>query len=107
MYKLLVRPFLFFFDPEKIHHFSFRFLKTAAPLGGIMRGLYSHHDSSLETQCFGLTFKNPVGLAAGFDKDALIAEKWQNLGFGFVKKLENKTYNILALNFQMCNPIIF
>ena len=85
MYKLLVRPFLFFFDPEKIHHFSFRFLKTAAPLGGIMRGLYSHHDSSLETQCFGLTFKNPVGLAAGFDKDALIAEKWQNLGFGFVE----------------------
>jgi dihydroorotate dehydrogenase len=85
MYKSLIRPILFLFDPENVHHFSFRFLKAMTPFGGFMKRSFSHHDPSLRVECFGLSFKNPVGLAAGFDKDALLAEKWQNLGFGFVE----------------------
>ena len=87
MYKGLIRPILFLFDPEKIHHFSFRMMKMAfaTPLKGAIKGSYSVKNEKLTTQVFGLNFKNPVGLAAGFDKDAVLAEKWQNLGFGFVE----------------------
>lgn len=88
MYKSIVRPLLFRYDPERIHHFSFRWLRNlyAIPgMGAIGRILHRHDRPELEREVFGLKFRNPVGLAAGFDKDALLGEKWENVGFGFVE----------------------
>ncbi|MEL6590320.1 MAG: quinone-dependent dihydroorotate dehydrogenase [Bacteroidota bacterium] len=88
MYRSLIRPLLFRFDPENIHNFSFGFLKAtqSLPFGGtISRLAYRLDDPALEKKVFGLTFKNPVGLAAGFDKDAKLLHHWRNLGFGFVE----------------------
>ena len=87
MYKNLIRPILFAFDPEKIHHFSFsaiRFLHSLG-LGGLFRALYRVNDPRLEREIFGLKFPNPVGLAAGFDKDAKLFQELSNLGFGFIE----------------------
>lgn len=87
MYKALIRPVLFLFDPERIHHFSFaciRFLHKLG-LGGLFRGMYQVRDPRLERKLFGLTFPNPVGLAAGFDKDAKLYNELSNFGFGFVE----------------------
>lgn len=88
MYKSLIRPVLFKFDPEKIHHFTFSFLRTAFKIPGvsaIISGRFQVKDKTLERNLFGLTFKNPVGLAAGFDKDARLYSELSQLGFGFVE----------------------
>lgn len=87
MYKFLIRPLLFCFDPEKIHHFSFRAIKMlhALGLGGIIRSCFRVNDKRLERKVFGLTFPNPVGLAAGFDKDAKLYKELSNFGFGFIE----------------------
>lgn len=88
MYKLLIRPVLFLVDPEKIHHFVFRFLKWSGKVPGvksILRLLYCFEDKRLERKILGITFSNPVGLAAGFDKDAMLIEEAACLGFGFVE----------------------
>ncbi|MEL7534148.1 MAG: quinone-dependent dihydroorotate dehydrogenase [Bacteroidota bacterium] len=88
MYRSLIRPFLFRFDPERIHNFTFGFLKAAQSLpfgGSISRMAYRLEDPALEKEIFGLKFKNPVGLAAGFDKDAKLLHHWRNFGFGFVE----------------------
>lgn len=88
MYKLFLRPLFFLIDPERIHHFSFRLLKVSFAIPGlpaVFKSIYASSQPALEKKVWGLTFKNPVGLAAGFDKDALVGEKWQNFGFGFVE----------------------
>lgn len=88
MYKLLVRPILFSFDPEKIHHFTFstiRFLSRIPGVSNVFKILYAINDKRLERQLFGLTFKNPVGLAAGFDKNAVLYNELANFGFGFIE----------------------
>lgn len=88
MYKALVRPLFFLADPERIHHFSFHFIKVLQALpfvGAITRALYAKDDKHLERKVFGLTFKNPIGLAAGFDKDAKLFNQIGNYGFGFVE----------------------
>jgi dihydroorotate dehydrogenase len=88
MYKLLIRPLFFFFDPEKIHHFTFSLIRFTSKLPGfsaIYRSLYLIEDKRLETEVFGLKFKNPVGLAAGFDKDAKLYKELSNFGFGFIE----------------------
>ncbi|SDW97051.1 dihydroorotate oxidase A [Lutibacter oricola] len=88
MYKSLIRPFFFLFDPEKIHHFTFsliRFLSKIPGVSAIFRSLYQINDKSLERELFGLKFKNPVGLAAGFDKNAVLFNELSNFGFGFVE----------------------
>jgi dihydroorotate dehydrogenase len=88
MYKWLIRPLFFSVDAEKIHHFVFRTLKFVSKIPGVtplLRGLYSLEDSRLEKRIFGLTFKNPVGLAAGFDKDAKLIDELDSLGFGFIE----------------------
>ncbi len=87
MYKSTLRPFLFKFDPEKVHHFTFslvRFL-SALGFGPIFRSIYKIKDRRLERKLFGLTFPNPVGLAAGFDKDARLYKELSNFGFGFIE----------------------
>ena len=88
MYKLLIRPILFWFDPEKVHYFTFsliRFLSKIPGFSSIFKSLYLVNDKQLETEVFGLKFKNPVGLAAGFDKDAKLYQELSNFGFGFIE----------------------
>ncbi|MDG2150618.1 MAG: quinone-dependent dihydroorotate dehydrogenase [Polaribacter sp.] len=88
MYKSVVRPILFFFDPEKIHHFTFSLIKVVCKIpfvSKIFRGFYVVNDKRLERTLFGITFKNPVGLAAGFDKNAVLYNELANFGFGFIE----------------------
>ena len=88
MYKLFIRRFLFLFDPEKIHYFTFsliRFLCKVPFFSAIFRAMYLIEDKRLERNLFGITFKNPVGLAAGFDKNAVLYNELANFGFGFIE----------------------
>lgn len=88
MYKSFLRPLFFQFDPEKVHHFTFSLLKLSHRLPGIPQMLkksYCIEDPRLEREVFGLKFKNPVGLAAGFDKDAKLYQELASLGFGFIE----------------------
>ncbi|WP_339896365.1 quinone-dependent dihydroorotate dehydrogenase [uncultured Algibacter sp.] len=88
MYKSLLRPLFFSFDPEKIHHFTFSLVKFTSKIPGfkgLFRSLYVIEDEQLERKLFGLTFKNPVGLAAGFDKNAVLYNELANFGFGFIE----------------------
>lgn len=87
MYQL-VKPILFKFDPEKIHHSVTAALKgfNRVPGGAaISRALWDFEDQRLEKEVFGLKFRNPVGLAAGFDKNAELIGEMANLGFGFIE----------------------
>ncbi|UGU16975.1 quinone-dependent dihydroorotate dehydrogenase [Sinomicrobium kalidii] len=88
MYKTLIRPILFRFDPEKVHHFTFTFIKAVNKIPGVpalLRKMYAVDDPRLEREVFGLKFKNPVGLAAGFDKDARLFNELSGFGFGFIE----------------------
>lgn len=87
MYKLFLRPILFRLDAETAHHFSFWMLKTLSKLGipCMFRKLFEVNNPALEREVFGLRFKNPVGLAAGFDKDAQLYNELSNFGFGFIE----------------------
>ncbi|MDA8595435.1 quinone-dependent dihydroorotate dehydrogenase [Flavobacteriaceae bacterium] len=88
MYKQLIRPILFKFDPENIHHFVFSAIKTGHRIPGVgplVRSLFTHKDSSLERELFGLKFRNPIGLAAGFDKNAELYNELADYGFGFIE----------------------
>ena len=88
MYKLFIRPFLFLFDPEKIHYITFsliRFLCKVPLMALIFRSIYKIEDKRLEKTLFWITFKNPVGLAAGFDKNAVLFNELANFGFGFIE----------------------
>jgi dihydroorotate dehydrogenase len=88
MYKSLIRPLLFNFDPEKIHYFTFDLLRIIFKIpiiSSIIKSTYQVNDPRLEREVFGIKFKNPVGLAAGFDKDAKLYNELGQLGFGFVE----------------------
>lgn len=88
MYKALIRPLLFLLNPERAHHFTFaalRFVCTIPGVKAILRGLYAVRDPRWERKLLGLTFPNPVGLAAGFDKDAKCIDALATLGFGFIE----------------------
>ncbi len=88
MYKLLIRPILFWFDAESIHHFTFSALRLISKIPfvpALLRQRFHINDKRLERELFGLKFKNPVGLAAGFDKDAKLYNELGNLGFGFIE----------------------
>ncbi len=88
MYKFLIRPILFLFDPEKVHHFTFALIKFLAKIpvvSSMWRSMYNVNSPSLERELFGLKFPNPVGLAAGFDKDAKLIDELACFGFGFIE----------------------
>ena len=88
MYKSLAKPLLFQLDPERAHHLVFGGLRRAVQLPGgraALRALYDYQHPSLEREVFGLKFANPVGLAAGLDKNALLTDELAALGFGFVE----------------------
>jgi len=88
MYKSVIRRILFWFDPEVIHHFTFSLIKILMKIPGIpqiSRRIFMINEPNLERELFGLKFKNPVGLAAGFDKNAVLFDELANYGFGFVE----------------------
>ncbi|MEJ7643589.1 MAG: quinone-dependent dihydroorotate dehydrogenase [Chryseolinea sp.] len=88
MYKSFVRPILFLAGPEKIHHLVFTLLRTAGKIPGFNRLLhycFAVNEPSLERELFGIKFSNPIGLAAGFDKDARLIDGMAALGFGFIE----------------------
>ena len=85
MYKI-IRFFFFLFDPEKIHHFTFFLLKVGYPFESwAWRKMFTLKDEKLEREVFGIKFPNPVGLAAGFDKDARLIDELSCFGFGFIE----------------------
>ena len=87
-YKTFIRPLLFCFDAEKVHRFissSLQFFFGIPGMSVLVRKIISVPDARLEREIFGLKFKNPVGVAAGFDKEARLAGSLGSLGFGFVE----------------------
>ena len=87
MYQLL-KTVLFRFDPEKIHYFVTGVLQTAQKVWGLpklIKAVFKLEHHSLEKEVFGLKFKNPVGLAAGFDKNGDYIAELSNFGFGFIE----------------------
>lgn len=86
MYKA-IRKVLFWFPPENVHYFSMGALAVAGKIPGINSVFKSKftRDERLKKEVFGLTFRNPIGLAAGFDKNALFLEELEMLGFGSVE----------------------
>jgi dihydroorotate dehydrogenase len=88
LYKSLIRPLLFLKAPESAHYFTFRWIKRLFKVPGvhsIANAIYNFEDKALEVEAFGLKFKNPVGLAAGFDKDAKLFDELSAFGFGFIE----------------------
>ncbi len=84
LYRTLLRPILFRFDAERVHHLAMAFLQGTGPaLQGLRR--MSAPDPRDRREVFGITFPNVVGLAAGFDKNALVLPAWEGLGFGFAE----------------------
>lgn len=88
MYKL-IRPIIFFcFPPEQAHHLTITLLKILKyiPLSGsILRMFFNYENPKLEREVFGIKFKNPVGLAAGFDKNGDIYNHMADFGFSFIE----------------------
>jgi dihydroorotate dehydrogenase len=88
LYKILLKPIFFLFDPEKIHYITFSLIRFTHGIPGVAalyRLMFKMNDKRLERKVFGLTFPNPVGLAAGMDKDARLVDEFGDLGFGFVE----------------------
>ncbi|MDO9186992.1 MAG: quinone-dependent dihydroorotate dehydrogenase [Bacteroidia bacterium] len=88
MYKTIIKPLFFLFQPETIHHIVFKIIKFFSAIPGVsslIRMVYVIDDKRLEIKLFGLVFPNPVGLAAGFDKDAKLYDELGNYGFGFIE----------------------
>jgi dihydroorotate dehydrogenase len=83
-YRRLIRPVLFRFDAERVHHFAMAFLNGLGPAMQTLRR-NSSPDPRDAREVFGLRFPNVVGLAAGFDKNALVLPAWEGLGFGFAE----------------------
>ncbi|WP_411274895.1 quinone-dependent dihydroorotate dehydrogenase [Daejeonella sp.] len=87
MYQL-IKPLLFKFDPENIHHFVTGGLRRASRIWGVkpfLKNAFQLDDKRLEREVLGLKFKNPLGLAAGFDKNADFIEDLAGFGFGFIE----------------------
>ena len=87
MYKL-IRFFLFLVDPEKIHYFTFECIRIAHKIPGmrkLLSSIYRIEDPRLKRTLFGIEFQNPVGLAAGFDKNAVLYDEFYSFGFGAVE----------------------
>jgi dihydroorotate dehydrogenase len=88
MYKILISPILFLFDAERIHYFVCEVLHIAFKIPfvpEILRSMYTFEHPDLVQEVAGLRFRNPVGLAAGFDKNAEMVDQLEALGFGFIE----------------------
>src|SRR5213594_2736369 len=84
-YERLFRPLLFSLDPETAHRFTIELLRGASHSDLALRVLRFFQPPSKPKTLFGLTFPNPIGLAAGLDKNGLALPAWGALGFGFVE----------------------
>src|SRR5438094_7901080 len=84
-YELFVRPLLFSLDAETAHHVTMRLLGRASHLNIALCALRLFQPTSKPTTLFGLTFPNPIGLAAGLDKNGIALPAWAALGFGFIE----------------------
>jgi len=88
VYKTFLKKILFLKNPEDAHHLTFALIRLSfntPGLRGIIKRWFSFEDPNLEREVFGLTFKNPIGLAAGLDKDAKLVDEFGLLGFGFLE----------------------
>lgn len=88
LYKIILRPFLFLFPAETAHYIAMEIFSLSTKIPGmrwVFKKIYSCDDQSLAREVCGLYFKNPVGLAAGFDKDGKYLDIIDLLGFGFVE----------------------
>ncbi len=88
MYKHIIRPILFLCNPEKIHGFvmgTLRFFQKIRIFNPLIKALYQKKDKKFEREVFGIKFPNPVGLAAGLDKDGEAIDMLGMMGFGFVE----------------------
>src|SRR5205085_7697993 len=84
-YERFVRPLLFLFDPETAHHFALGSLGRASHVDLALKALRRFAPAPKSKPVSGVTFPNPLGLAAGFDKNAVAIPAWAALGFGFVE----------------------
>ncbi|HZR06723.1 MAG TPA: quinone-dependent dihydroorotate dehydrogenase [Candidatus Udaeobacter sp.] len=85
LYERLVRPLLFSLDAEAAHHFTLTSLRKASYFDPALRALKQFAPPSKPKTLFGLNFSNPIGLAAGLDKNGVALPAWQALGFGFIE----------------------
>lgn len=88
VYRWCVRPILFGFDPERVHEATVRACQTTARAGFFLHGLrsvFGYEDARLRVSVAGIEFPNPIGLGAGFDKNARAVETLAALGFGFLE----------------------
>jgi dihydroorotate dehydrogenase len=88
MYRRIIKPFFFLLSAERAHYLAMSLLKTALAtplLGALIRRRFNYRHPSLRRELLGLSFENPVGLAAGFDKDARWVDELACLGFGFIE----------------------
>ena len=88
MYKYFLKPLFFLFDPERVHNVVFnliKFIHLVPGVGNSIRWYYVNNHPKLQRKVFGINFKNPIGLAAGFDKDAKLFNELSNFGFGFIE----------------------
>ncbi len=84
-YERFVRPALFALDPETAHHFAIRCMRSISRIHPALRVLHVFRPPGDQTTVFGLNFRNPIGLAAGLDKNGIAIPAWAALGFGFVE----------------------
>ena len=85
LYQKVVRPLLFLLDPETAHHLALAALHRASSVDPVLALLKRFRPPERPCTVFGVSFPNPVGLAAGFDKDGLALPAWAALGFGFIE----------------------
>ncbi|MEA3317652.1 MAG: quinone-dependent dihydroorotate dehydrogenase [Bacteroidota bacterium] len=88
MYKFIIRPILFVLQPEAIHHLIINILKFGFKIPGVpflVKKLYCIKSNNLKREFLGMTFENPVGFAAGFDKNAEVYNEFANFGFSFIE----------------------
>lgn len=88
MYKRFIKPFFFLFDPEEVHYFVFDFIKIAYHfpfINSVVKWWFTVNHATLKRKVMGLEFDNPIGIAAGFDKDARLFKELETFGFGFVE----------------------
>lgn len=88
VYKSILKPLLFTKNPESAHHFTFSWIKRTFNLPivkSVIQSSFRYEHPLLEREILGLKFKNPIGLAAGFDKDAKLIDEMAMLGFGFIE----------------------
>jgi dihydroorotate dehydrogenase len=85
IYERFLKPIFFSMDPELVHEMAIATLEMLSRLPWILDMVPRPSDQRLHRELFGLRFPNPIGLAAGFDKNGMALPAWEALGFGFIE----------------------